>query len=66
MQPALLAATRCPCQAQELVCTEGYQANDMEVALRQAYLRMDELLVKASQRWCMALWRRRRRRCTCC
>ena len=33
-------------QAQEVVSTEGYQANDMERALKEAYLRMDELLVK--------------------
>ncbi|KAL4433781.1 hypothetical protein ABPG75_000222 [Micractinium tetrahymenae] len=36
--------------AQELVSTEGYQANDMERALKQAYLRMDELLVKEEHR----------------
>lgn len=43
----------CARQAQELVCTEGYQANDMELALRQAYLRMDELLVKVRRGRCL-------------
>lgn len=40
-----------PAQAQEVMATEGYQANDMEAALKQAYLRMDELLVKARGHW---------------
>lgn len=59
---AAAQSTRCCCrhpsvappppQAQELITTEGYRANDMEAALRQTYLRMDDLLVKASARRC--------------
>lgn len=33
-------------QSQEVISSEAFQANDTERALIQAYLRMDELLVK--------------------
>ncbi|KAL4450727.1 hypothetical protein ABPG77_001083 [Micractinium sp. CCAP 211/92] len=36
--------------AQELVSSEAYQANDTARALKEAYLRMDELLVKEEHR----------------
>ena len=51
--PRRPAAPAC-LQAQEVVSTEGYRANDMERALKEAYLRMDELLVKA--RRCRGAW----------
>lgn len=42
-------------QAQQVVSTPGYQAGDMERALKEAYLRIDELLVKVGSfeiLWC--------------
>lgn len=38
-------------QAPELVSNEAFQSNDVERALVQAFLRMDELLVKVCFGW---------------